>query len=496
MRARALAALLGLLGAAGCAPGALAVDARGPDGTHARVHAVRSAFLRGEPARAVARLKEKDAGGGDALLQLLERGQVALHAGDATRAAQALEDAHWMIEGRVTRSLSNGAAALLTSDRALPYVPGTTERAMRHYYAARAWLQLEDVRAAAVEARRLSALLAAVEGTDAALPPALTATFHDVAAALYEAAGEWADADVAARLAARARGADGRDGGGGDSAAVSSAEPPADAACAASAADDDAPRCATLIVFAERGLVSQRSARGLGIALADGDLRGLATVRDDATGLASVLAAIDRSSRPVGCGWGRHGVCGWERRALAGPVTIINVSWPALSAPRRPAGPLQLAVGEHQQRLPRGVSLSEGVASDFGREAPGRLARALARTALRQGLVEAGEASFRQARKDRKHDDAWRVAGAVAWLAAGASTLAERADTRSWALLPDELSVHRVHVPAGEYVLRQDGPGGALLGTVQLRAGETRVVAWREWGLGGAALLAEAGSGR
>jgi hypothetical protein len=479
--------LLGLLGAAGCAPGALAVDARGPDGGHARVHAVRRAFLRGDPAQAVARLTEKDAGGGDALLQLLERGQVALHAGDAERAARALEDAHWMIEGRVTRSLTNGAAALLTSDRALPYVPGTTERAMRHYYAARAWLQLDDARAAAVEARRLSALLATVEGTDAAMPPALTATFHEVAAALYDVAGERADAEVAQRLAARARGADtagGNLGATDPSAAVPTSDP-----CAASA-DGETPRCATVIVFAERGLISQRSARGLALALADGDLRGLASVRDDATGLAAVLAAIDRSTRPVGCGWGRHGVCGWERRALDGPVTMVSVSWPTLSAPRRPTAPLHLALGEHQQQLSRGVSLSEGVATDFGREAPGRLARAVVRTAARQGLFQAGEASFRQAKKDTRHDDAWRVAGAVAWLAAGASTLAERADTRSWALLPEELTVQRLRVPAGEYVLRQGGVDGALLGTLRVAPGATRVVGLRDWALGGSVHVA------
>ncbi len=461
MRARAVVLAGCVLGAVGCAPGALRFDAGGPDGTGARVQAIRAAFLRGDGAAAVARVSEKDAGGGDHLLRLLERGQVALDAGDPARAARAFDDAYWMTAARAaTMSASNGAAALLSSDRALPYLPGTTERAMTHYYGARAWVALGNAREASVEARRLSALLARVAGTDDALPAALTATFHEVASAIFAAAGDGSDADVSARLAARARG----DG---------AAEPPA--LCAG---------CGTVVVLAERGLVSQRGARGLGVAIADGDLRGLASVRDDASGLASVLAAVDRSARPRACAWNARATCGWDRREFAGGVTIINVSWPELRPPHRPSWPMTLSVGEHLAVLPRGASVSDGVAGDFAQGDRGRLARLVARTAVRQTLAHAGSQAIRSSRRQSgKQKDVARAAGAVAVIAAGASTLAERADTRSWALLPDELVVHRIAVPAGEYVLRRGAATGRLLGTVRVDAGATVIVSDREWDL-------------
>jgi hypothetical protein len=462
MRARALVLMGCALGVAGCAPGALRFDAGGSDGTGSRVQAIRAAFLRGDGAAALARVAEKDAGSGDHLLRLLERGQVALDAGDAARAALAFDEAYWMTAGRAaTMSASNGAAALLTSDRALPYLPGTTERAMMHYYGARAWVALGNVQEATVEARRLSALLALVDGSDAALPDALTATLHEVAAAIFAAAGDHSDAEVSWRLAARAR---------GDSAA--SAGPPA--LCAG---------CGSVVVLAERGLVSQRGARGLGVAIADGDLRGLASVRDDASGLASVLAAVDRSTRPQACGWNARATCGWDRRELDGAFTIINVSWPELRAPHRPSWPMSLSVGEHHAVLPRGASVSDGVAVDFAQGARGRLARLVARTAVRQVLAEAGTDAIRSSKRRGKNKDAARVAGAVAIIAAGASSLAERADTRSWALLPDELVVHRVTVPAGEYVLRRGDAAGGLMGTVRVAAGATVIVSAREWAL-------------
>jgi hypothetical protein len=457
---RALLGLTMLLGTAACAPGALSFDAgAGPDGTPERVHTIRGALLRGDGAAALARVAEKDAGSGDRLLRTMERGQVALYAGDLRKAAQYLDEAHWMVQGRATRSLTNGAAALVTSDKALPYQPGSTEQAMLHYYGARTWLAQGNVQEATVDIRRLSALLQRIHGTDEALPPELTASLHEVAAAFYAAAGDAADADVAARLAARAL---------GDSVV-------ADASC---------PECGTVVVLAERGLVAQKASRGLSLAIANGDLAAISSKRNDPTSLESLAAAVDRATRPVGCGWSRRAVCGWERRDITdGPFTVVSIAWPSLSAPRTASGPFRLSIGEHAVDVPMGVSVSEGVAEDFARGAPGRIARAVARTAVRQSLVEAGNEAMEKSREDKKHKDKWRAAGIAAWLAAGASSWSERADTRGWSLLPDELVVHRVQVPAGEYVVRRGGPDGAIHSTVQVRRGGTTVVAVREWEL-------------
>ncbi len=463
------AGLLLLLGAAGCAPGALSFDGGGaPDGSAARIYAVRMALMRGDGAAALKRVSEKDAGGGDHLLRELERGQVALYAGDARAAALAFDKAHWMAEGRVTRSVSNSMASLVTSDRARPYIPGTTEVAMLHYHAARAWVAQGNVREAAVDARRLTALLARVDGTDDALPDELTATLHEASAAIFAGAGDAADADVSRRLAARIR---------GDS----------------MAAGEMCANCGTVVLMVERGLAPDRVSRGLGIAFADGDLRGIATAKGDAAGLAAMATAIDRATRPQYCGWNARAVCGWERRTLDGPVTFLNIAWPELRAPRRAGAPSVVSVGEHVVEIDRGASVSDGVAADFGREAPGRLMRAVARTAARQALVHAGSEAMEQARKDKKNKDKWRAAGVVAWLAAGASMAAERADTRSWALLPDELVVKRVTVPAGEYVVRRGGTDGAFVETIRVHPGGTALIALRDWELGRTAVLASSG---
>ena len=127
------------------------------------------------------------------------------------------------------------------------------------------------------------------------------------------------------------------------------------------------------------------------------------------------------------------------------------------------AGPGERAAGS-------GGNISEAVADDFSRDAPARLARAVGRTVARQALKKAGDAAIDRAGEDRKkkrddqNDDdddgngkGWMVAGVAAYVLAGASTLAERADTRSWRTLPDEIIVQRIALPAGEHVVRQNG---------------------------------------
>jgi hypothetical protein len=102
-------------------------------------------------------------------------------------------------------------------------------------------------------------------------------------------------------------------------------------------------------------------------------------------------------------------------------------------------------------------------------------------------MVKAGNAAMERGKKDKKrdrdredddndNDTGWIVAGAAAYVLAGASTLAERADTRSWRSLPDELVVMRVPLPAGEHVVHQDG---VAIADVRLNRGGVAIVALR-----------------
>jgi hypothetical protein len=64
----------------------------------------------------------------------------------------------------------------------------------------------------------------------------------------------------------------------------------------------------------------------------------------------------------------------------------------------------------------------------------------------------------------------------------------ERADTRSWHLVPGEISLVRLRVPAGAHALSLEIPGpeaDALrrveLGAVNVRAGGLTILTTRDW---------------
>jgi hypothetical protein len=168
---------------------------------------VRRALVMGSFEQALARTAPKaDGAPSDPLLQALFRGQVAYYAGQWEESGRAFAEADRLTEQRYTKSASRGVLSLLTNDHALAYAPPRTERLFSRYYAMLGRLQSGDVSGAAVDARRLSALLeeSAVE-LDAA-ERSTHAMLRDVAGAVFEAAGEWNDAGVAYRNAALLRG--------------------------------------------------------------------------------------------------------------------------------------------------------------------------------------------------------------------------------------------------------------------------------------------------
>lgn len=113
------------------------------------------------------------------------------------------------------------------------------------------------------------------------------------------------------------------------------------------------------------------------------------------------------------------------------------------------------------------------------------------RPAMVARMVTRGVAKYLAAREAEKKGD--KESEALGWLAGRAVNLAgnvmERADTRSWSLLPDRISVARLTLPPGEHdveiqVLAPDGSVAQTLdlGRVSLNAGATRIVHRRVWG--------------
>jgi hypothetical protein len=116
------------------------------------------------------------------------------------------------------------------------------------------------------------------------------------------------------------------------------------------------------------------------------------------------------------------------------------------------------------------LDLSGGVMADDAADRGWAIARAVARAGAKLAITRAIEHEAGE-----KNEAVGRILGAVA--NAGA-VLLERADTRSWALVPDRIEVLRLDLPPGEHALAvRDGRGDVRdLGVVRVVGGETRIV--------------------
>jgi hypothetical protein len=115
--------------------------------------------------------------------------------------------------------------------------------------------------------------------------------------------------------------------------------------------------------------------------------------------------------------------------------------------------------------------IDDAAAVDERRDRVAMVARAVARASAKYAVTKAV--------KDKKG----KTAGKVANL--GASLL-ERADVRSWHLLPQEVQLFRATLPAGTRTLRlevsdRDGPHTVEIGPVNVRVGAVTIVPHRLW---------------
>ena len=137
---------------------------------------------------------------GDELLRLMHRGLLLHYAGRYEESNEVLQRAEAIIDDRYTRSVSLALLSIVTSNRALAWLPSDTERLMVNYYGALNYLALGDPEEAAVEARRLSRLLELGEEDD--LEPdelAMRELLRYFAGSVFEASGNSNDAAVAYR---------------------------------------------------------------------------------------------------------------------------------------------------------------------------------------------------------------------------------------------------------------------------------------------------------
>jgi hypothetical protein len=176
-----------------------------------------------------------------------------------------------------------------------------------------------------------------------------------------------------------------------------------------------------------------------------------------------------------GPGWAETFAIAWPayRRPASWPRALgLVVDAPALGAAAAPGGAAAdgpaagaAAAGAAAEPVVRG-DLSAAAAGDFKRDRGNVLARLVTRAAVRAALVrEAGRAH-------KGLDDVVRVL----------TNATEHADTRSWHLLPGEVQVLRVRLPAGAHALAVDVGGRRVpLGTVRVAPGGVRFVSARVW---------------
>jgi hypothetical protein len=464
---------------------------------------------------------------GDELLRLLHRGLLQHYAGQYEESNAMLQRAEEISDERFTRSISRAVLSLVTSDRALAYVPNHTERLMINYYGALNYLALGDPGEAAVEARRLSGLLERTDETEVGPAEAgVRRALRYFAGTVFEAAGEQNDAAVAYRHVWPTPGAAEAATARLRPAFLSADRRPADQIAGAGSGE--------VVVVLESGLVAHRVERSLNLPLFPGEADGL----DDSDADRRLAVAACIASRALGDRWdwtslADDGVAPWnvasDGRCLApggrprspwtrlnrrnrdrngggedraddndGELYVLRVAWPEMAQTGGFASSAVVAArlqtggdsvpGERADsvagtplRVPSGLSadLSGSVVSEFQDKLGPILIKSVARAAAKYRIVKAVGDEL---------GDEDEVAGDIARVVANAAAVVfERADTRSWHLLPAGVTLARLQLPPGTHALSFEVAGDYRgsrvvdLGEVEVRDGGVQVVSARVW---------------
>jgi hypothetical protein len=431
----------------------------------------------------------------DELLRHLQLGVVLHHAGRWEESNAAFQWAEEEAEHRYTRSLSRQAGMVLVNDAVAAYTPPPAEMAMIPYYRMLNYLALGRGEGTLVEARKANAYLERIR--QGSKEPCVGEGFVQYLTGLvYDGAGERRDALVSYRQAERGYDACSRDAAAPPAtlgvelyraARAAGVREVADAAAARyrvpgpalNGGTDDA----ELVVLVEEGWVAHRGAADIHVPIPPDEVEALQSgdaariTESSARVAAHLLSNLAEKSR-----WGAT----WDERFLLADALdgahILKLAWAVPQLEACAPSALRLVLDGDTAGVPVAASdLSSAVTRRWDAQRPAMVAR----------MVTRGVAKYLAAREAEKKGN--KESEALGWLAARAVNLAgnamERADTRSWSLLPDRISVARLTLPPGEHdvkiqVLAADGSVAQTLdlGRVSLAAGGTRIVHRRVWG--------------
>jgi hypothetical protein len=469
---------------------------------------------------------------GDELLRMLYLGTAAHYNAEYDKSNQYLEAAAALSDDRITKSISRSVLSLISNDGVLPYTPARSERLLIPYYTALNYIALGRMQDAAVEARRLSALLEteAADGGTTDLSDdvrQLRATMRSLAGAIFEATGNRNDALVAYRNAA-ALGAvvdtSALVGGAGTALGVS--------------ADSG-----TVVVLLENGFVAHRVEQNLFVWLGPDEMTAFSTggPSDDRAHTASSVAsrvvsqAFPRDRRDWGRRRGdvyvnlppdlqhsrRHVQCVTDNndvpaitqnkpasdsasignvaanapppRRAPSRVTpprstsaatrnsrdcrededvpyLLKVAWPVYTGAASPSNG-RMIVGADTLSV-KFADLSGAVVNDYSSQVPLVVARTVARGAAKAALTRSA--------KRKASEKSEGLGKLIGLLGNVGNVMLEHADTRSWHLLPAGVAVVRVRAPVGQTDIRASVNGRTVdLGTITIEPGTAHFVAKR-----------------
>lgn len=440
-----------ILGMSGCAAANAAWRA-GPMGIAAE-WTIRDHLAYGRPEQAWAAMRDEKLAPRDALLRHMYRGVISLHAGEFEQGAKSMDRAWSIVDDRYTRRIRDGASSLVTSDASLPYYPLPTEQLFIPYYGALNWLAMGELDEAVVETRRLAMLLQSESGPKPT--PQLEGALRYVTGVLFEAAGDRQDALVAYR-----------------NAAVKLGSLPGDTIPPSADSGD-------VVVLIEDGFVARPEPQSLSIYTSDDELTALRRGRD----ADRIVVAHRVRSRANDPNWVAPEV-GW---------LTYQVNWATIGAGTPGYG--SITVETNPRRFSTlSVAVSPSVSADFSALVPEKLARGIARAAVRQAAMKAASNQIGKAisgEDDDEDDDDEPAAGGrilrglfglvLGSLAVG-STAIDQPDLRAWQLLPDRLTVARLRLSVGEHpIFVTQGETRVQIGTATVRPGGVTVMNYRLW---------------
>ena len=476
--------LASCLAMAGC--GLLGPQTRGPDGLSIYNGDLRHLVRQGRFEAALELAEIDGDAAGDDLLAALNLAAVEHYAGRFESSNDRLLAADIEIDERFTKSVAKAAVSLITNDRVLAWLPSRLERPMIHVYGALNYGALGELNEAAVEARRLSQLLDEMhelesDGTD----QDVYRTLRYFAGAVFEAAGERNDANVAYRNA------------GFEDEALVSRYP-------------DGSDVGEVVVLIESGFVANRVERSVNLLLNADDADYLRSGSDRARYHAASCLSRQRlalAHQSFGSSWDSDDCPRRRPPPRRRPrkrdhdnddddnddkdvAYLLRVAWPVMhrSIDDVPLGQVRAfaalsstlaavsdvtaaSMADHDGEAILSADLAGAMIREFNGRAPGILVKAVARAAVKYTVVNA------------LADDS-----EVAQVVGNAITaLLERADTRSWTLLPSGVQIVRLELPAGTHqVVVEFGTGQSaipplVLDDVEVHADRVTVVAARAW---------------